>query len=122
MSMTITVLEEDGSRVSIEVSTRRANVDVDIRSGRVRIVVGDGSGRQTLRIASSDRDRREAKKRSRGVVGTGFVSPQMEAAAVKAFLGSADATRLGRSLSKVYEAMDAVRRGQGTFENDEDGS
>ena len=122
MSMTITVFDEDGSRVSIEVSTRGSNVDVDIRSGSVRIVVGDGPGRQILRIASRDRDRREAKKLPRGVVGTGFVSPQMEAAAVEAFLGAADATRLGRSLSKVYEAMDAVRRGQGPFEDDEDGS
>ncbi len=44
----------------------------------------------------------------------------MEAAAVRAFLGAADAKRLGRSLAAVYEAMEAVRLGREGFDGDED--
>ena len=44
----------------------------------------------------------------------------MEAAAIRAFLAGADYARLGRALSAVYRAMDAVRRGQDVTDDDGD--
>ena len=120
MPVNITIVDEDGSRVSIEVSSR--DTDVYVRSVGVRLVVGYGPGRLSIRIGAPRREDRKAKRRPLGLPGEGGVSPQMEAAAVRAFLGAADATRLGRSLSEVYRAMDAVRRGQDASDDDADGS
>ena len=120
MAVRISV-SQDGARVRVEVSTRDGScVDVDVASAGVRIVVGSGLDGMSLRIGSRKRSGGGGSKGSRGAIGGRPVSPEMEAAAVRAFLGAADATRLGRSLAAVYLAMDAIRRDQESSDEDDD--
>ena len=122
MPMRIRMAGADGARIRLEVSARRpSDVTVAIVSGGVSIVVADPGRGVTVTIRSGKRDRPRSAGRQ-GQRGQGAVSPAMEIAAVEAFLGAADVTRLGRSLSAVYGAMEAVRRGTdpSEYEGDDD--
>ena len=96
-------------------------VDVEIGSNGVRVVIVDADIREmSISIGSPGRDGRKARGRPRRLSAPAEVTPEMEAAAVEAFLAGADVTRLGRSLADVYKAMDAVRRRQAGFDDDDD--
>lgn len=123
MSVKIVLEGQGGKPVRVKLSTRRSvNLkinDVAEYSG-VRIVVGAASGAGSVVIEVRNRSARAEAKRFRNP-GT-LVSAEMEAAAVRAFLGGADTVRLGRSLAEVFVAMDAVRRRTLALGNDPDES
>ena len=90
---------------------------IDISPSDLTIVIGDD---HTVDVRASGTGARKALKRGRGLLAPTPVSPEMEAAAVTAFLAGADVRRLGRSLAAVYAAMEAVRRGPDAIDDDDD--
>lgn len=111
MAVKIFIAGEDGASVRIKVSVR-ATVEVSSTDRSLTITVGGGAEGLSARRGTSASGGRQRLDRARDDRGAGSVSPEMEAAAVRAFLAGADATRLGRTLAAVYLAMDAVRRGR----------
>ena len=97
-----------GAGGRVRIATAGVRVVIDITPSDLTIVIGDGP---TIEVRASRTASRKRLKESRSLAPT-FVSPEMEMAAVNAFLGGADTVRLGRSLAEVYGAMDAVRRQQ----------
>ena len=93
-------------------------VDVEIGSNGVRIVIADAEI-EGFSVVIGSRNRGDARGRRRRVAGRSEVTPEMEAAAVEAFLAGADVARLGRSLASVYQAMDAVRSRRQEFDDDD---
>lgn len=109
--MAVKIYLPDGGSITIRVD-RATRIQV-VASGGVRIDIGDGPGdRVSITAGSRARDGGGAMTDSRRIAGRGAVTPAMEKAAVEAFLGGADVTRLGRSLGEVYASMDAVRRSE----------
>ncbi len=94
-----------GGRVRIAAAGVRVVIDITLSD--LTIVIGDGP---TIEVRANRTASRKRLKGSRSLAAPTFVSPEMEMAAVNAFLGGADTVRLGRSLAEVYGAMDAVRR------------
>ncbi len=115
MAVKISISDTDTLSIRIESASR---VEVGA-TGRIKIIVEDGPVVMSVTTRSRARDRREPIAESRRIAG-GLVTSAMEAAAIKAFLDGADVSRLGRSLSCVYAAMEAVRRRQGIQDDDDD--
>ena len=108
--MSLKIFVSGAASVSIRIE-RATRVEVDA-SGGVRIDIGDGGDGVSVSIGSRARGRRGAIAGAPRIAAGASVTPAMELAAVEAFLAGADVTRLGRSLTSVYTAMEAVRRGQ----------
>ncbi len=83
-----------GASGRVRISTARARVVIDITPSDLTIVIGDGP---TIEVRASGTASRKRLKGGRSLAAPTFVSPEMEMAAVNAFLGEADTVRLGRS-------------------------
>ena len=93
-------------------------VDVEIGLDGVRIVIADAEI-EGLSVVIGARNRGDVRGRRRRVAGRSEVTPEMEAAAIEAFLAGADVARLGRSLASVYQAMDAIRSRRDGLDDDD---
>lgn len=111
--MAVKISLPDGVTMRID---GRMRVNVEIGPNGVRIVIADADI-EGMSIVIGARDR--GKARPRRVAGRSEVTPEMEAAAIEAFLAGADVARLGRSLASVYQAMDAARRSQDGLDDDD---
>lgn len=103
MTTTIRVGTGDGRRIRIDVGGN-ASVTVTSGPGGVSVRIGEDLDAVTRYLGGMTTAQRRTYLRSQP-----GVTPQMEAAAVRAFLAGADVARLGGSLAAVYRAMEAAR-------------
>ena len=111
MSTVIRVRTGGDRRIRIEVGAD-ASVTITTGPSGVSVRVAENPDTADVDLISRYYSGRAMAKRSRFLRTRPGVSPAMEAAAVRSFLGGADVVRLGQSLAAVYEAMEAARLGR----------
>ena len=121
MKVRILLGDDGGASMSIKLAGC-GRVEMFSSDGSLTIVEADGPGNPAARVEAASSKRRGRRRIGRlgGADEGSPVSSEMEAAAVRAFLAGADNARLGRALSAVYRAMDAVRRGRDPSDDDGD--